>query len=513
MSSAKQFSKQLEQLGIFFFLILSALILLFPRDVFADTDSQHETAGKCGNSITWETADSNADGVQDVLILTGSGKMNDFEISWYGTEINYDETTIPWKYYSMGISKIVCNGSITHIGDSAFAYMPITSIDLSQFSESGLTIGRFSFYNCSNLKLTSMPQCVVSIGEAAFENCYKINDITLGNNIINFEPHCLGFNYDLKADTLSPTEGFRIFCEPTSDAYKYALSNNLPVQLNHTWNTDCTIDKPATCTENGQKSIHCAVCGAIKSESVQSIPALGHSWDGGNITTAPTCTKSGEKTYRCIKCDVTKVETVPATGVHSFGNWYTTAQPTITSQGQETRTCLACGYTEYRAVAQLPNPTPTFNTGTIILKIGQKTTGFKITNAAVITSVNSSNKKIVTVSYSGSKITLKAGRKTGKATVWINGKAINVKVQKQKVKTAKVIISSGRTVRLSKKQSSQIIAAVAPFTSTDKIRYSTSNKRVATINKNGKIIAKKKGTAKITVKAGKKKAVIKVIVR
>ena len=86
-------------------------------------------------------------------------------------------------------------------------------------------------------------------------------------------------------------------------------------------------------------------------------------------------------------------------------------------------------------------------------------------------------------------------------------------MQKPKVKTSKIVLSSGRRVNLKKGQSSQIKAVVAPFTSTDKISYSTNNKKVATVSRGGRIVAKKKGTAKITVKAGGKKVTVTVVVR
>lgn len=48
----------------------------------------------------------------------------------------------------------------------------------------------------------------------------------------------------------------------------------------------------------------------------------------------------------------------------------------------------------------------------------------------------------------------------------------------------------------------------------DKVKsYKSSNTKVATVNKKGKIVAKKKGTATITVKCGKKKKTVKVTVK
>ena len=39
-----------------------------------------------------------------------------------------------------------------------------------------------------------------------------------------------------------------------------------------------------------------------------------HTWDEGTVTTAPTCTEAGEKTYRCTVCGAEKIEAVDALG-------------------------------------------------------------------------------------------------------------------------------------------------------------------------------------------------------
>ena len=46
----------------------------------------------------------------------------------------------------------------------------------------------------------------------------------------------------------------------------------------------------------------------------KEIPAKGHSWDAGVITTAATCENAGVKTYTCTVCNATKTEVLNATG-------------------------------------------------------------------------------------------------------------------------------------------------------------------------------------------------------
>lgn len=131
--------------------------------------------------------------------------------------------------------------------------------------------------------------------------------------------------------------------------------------------------KDATCTEEGSKSdLLCAHCGKVVTEGA-AIPALGHNWGDGVITTEPTCTEMGVRTYTCANCGETKTDDkIPAIG-HNFGEWKVTKEATVEAEGEETRTCANCQETESRAISKLtPPPTePTppakkSNTGLII---------------------------------------------------------------------------------------------------------------------------------------------------
>lgn len=77
---------------------------------------------------------------------------------------------------------------------------------------------------------------------------------------------------------------------------------------------DVTNTTPATCTEAGSQTLTCSVCGYEKTEI---IPATGHIWDEGKITTEPTATEDGEMTYTCTVCHNTRTEIIPATGAHA----------------------------------------------------------------------------------------------------------------------------------------------------------------------------------------------------
>ena len=157
------------------------------------------------------------------------------------------------------------------------------------------------------------------------------------------------------------------------------------------------------------------------------------------------------------------------------------------------------------------------NATTVPLKVKQKTGALKVTDLAngdSVQSYKSSNTKIFTVSKSG---VLKAGKKTGKATLTITlasglQKKVTVKVQKKAVSTGK-ITGLQKKVTLKKGAKLTLKPSVTPITSLQKFTYKTSNKKIATISKKGVITAKKPGKAKITVKSGKKSFTVTVTVK
>ena len=112
---------------------------------------------------------------------------------------------------------------------------------------------------------------------------------------------------------------------------------------------------------------------------------------------------------------------------------------------------------------------------------------------------STSNKKVVKVSSKGvltavkpgkAKIAIKAGKKKVTCTVTVEGiKCTDL----QNVKTE---------ISLKKKQSVKLGIKKVPSNSTDIITYKTSNKKIATVDANGKVTGKKAGTATITITCG-----------
>lgn len=120
----------------------------------------------------------------------------------------------------------------------------------------------------------------------------------------------------------------------------------IPKTDSHEWGKWTTV-RESTCTEKGEQSRKCAVCGE---EEIESLPLAKHTWDNGKVTKAPSYTKVGVKTWTCKKCGKTKTTTLaklpmPKAGTKVIvgGNQYT-----VTNVGSEV--CFSKANAKARAI-------------------------------------------------------------------------------------------------------------------------------------------------------------------
>ena len=126
----------------------------------------------------------------------------------------------------------------------------------------------------------------------------------------------------------------------------------------HSWESEYTVEKEATCEEDGRKSIHCSKCDTVK--DVETITATGHDLKAIEKKTA-SCTEAGYEAYwKCNTCgklfsdetgktEIKQSEEIKATG-HSYGEaaykWSADNQKCTAE-----RKCTACGNVESETAA------------------------------------------------------------------------------------------------------------------------------------------------------------------
>ena len=373
----------------------------------------------------------------------------------------------------------------------------------------GLTITdmpTITVHECDNHwndgEITTEPTCIKEgvktftctiCGDTKTETISKAADKHLHNEIRD------------KKDATCKDEGYTGDTYCTDCGKKISSGQAVAKTNNHSYD-DGKITTAPTCTKKGTKTFTCTVCGNTKTETVKATghqhteirnkkdatckeksytgdtyctdcgkkissgksiaKTETHSYDDGKITTKPTCTKRGTKTYTCTICGNTKTETVKATG-HSFGEYKVVKKPTATKDGLKSRTCTVCGKVES-------------------VRIAKTTSDKQNTNTSDKQNTNTSDKN------SNQNTNTQTSQKT-KTT------------KKIKLNRTKLTLKKGKTFRLK--------VTLTPINSRDKIIYKTSNKKIVTVSKTGKIKAKRKGKVNITVISGKKKIVCKVTVK
>lgn len=201
---------------------------------------------------------------------------------------------------------------------------------------------------------------------------------------------------------------------------------------------------------------------------------------------------------------------------HTYGAWKTIKKATVFSAEIRQRKCSGCGKTE-KKVGKKIKPILKVSASTVALKTKQSTKGLKVVKMAAgdsVVSWKSADSKIVKVSKTGQ---LFAQKKTGKTIVTVKlksglSKKITVKIQNKPVKTTK-LTGLKKQIILKKNQKVALKPVKSPFTSLEKITYTSSNKKLVSVSAKGIIKGLKHGKAQITVKSGRKKYVINVNVK
>ena len=109
----------------------------------------------------------------------------------------------------------------------------------------------------------------------------------------------------------------------------------------HTWEEDYTTDMEATCTEDGQKSVHCSVCHVPDPDRLIVIPAVGHDYEETSWNWSEDL-MSASVVVTC-KHDASHIETIKAAV-----NTEVQTEPTYKNEGLRVYTAsAACGNQQF----------------------------------------------------------------------------------------------------------------------------------------------------------------------
>ena len=370
--------------------------------------------------------------VVDLVIPEGVVNIGDYA---FADCSGINSVTIPDSVTSIGISafdgcvaltNVTIPSSVTVIGSSAFSNCHgLTAITIP---DSVTSIGAAAFSGCIGLTSVTIPDSVTSIGAYAFSTCTNLAKIALPDSIKRIPAFMFSGCTNL-ALVVIPDSVNVIERDVFSDCYNlwhvlYAGTqkqwNKISIQTSvggsgailgsATRHYNCTGDenidavyKNATCIEDGERLLTCALCGTTESEVIPkhdmhyygkwveldgelhktSCPVCNteetsnHIWDRGKITKMASCNADGEMTYTCYDCFATKTEAIPAIA-HNYGDWEqadaethkricsvcnteetsnhiwnhgtVAMEPTCTEDGVKNFACTTCGTTKMEPI-------------------------------------------------------------------------------------------------------------------------------------------------------------------
>ena len=288
---------------------------------------------------------------EDVEMTFVSSDPDIISIDENGKLTAHEEGTVQITLSSGNISKTV---DVTAI----FIRIPLTGLSLEQTSvnaacgEKIQLVPVFEPKNTTdrNVSWSTDREYVASVDENGLVEVYDIGSATITVSFGSFsatcEIICNQHTWDEGRITVEPTcteDGEKVFSCICGVEYTEVIP------AHHTWNDAYTVDKVATCTEEGSQSIHCSICDTIKEDSVQVIEKAAHDWGEWIVTIPATPFSEGEEIRKCNHCDAEETQSIPAIGprfddVQNPAAWYYETVYTIANTVNANGKPLMSGY-------------------------------------------------------------------------------------------------------------------------------------------------------------------------
>ncbi len=359
------------------------------------------------------------------------------------------------------LSEILLPDSLQEIGQSAFLECRFTDVNIPK---SVKKIGRDAFDRCGKIKEIRLPDGIKTINRGLFSYCGKLSDIYIPKSVNDIGD--FAFSDCSRLETIYLPKGLKSIGQGAfSNCGKL---NNVVI--------------PEGTTSIGDWAF--SGCGGLESifipDSVKKIGSYAFS-------------KSKKVTIECSD--------------KSYAQKYAQKNGI-----------------PYRIVGKAPQSKLGLTVNAQSVKDGQ-TLKVKLNKSYAVQAVRggvkaevkwkTSNAKVASVK--NGKITVK---KAGQATITAtasDGKKTRIKLSASKaaVRVSKVQVSGSKTMKKGSKQILGLTVTPATANST-KVSWKSSDKKIATVDKNGKVVAKKKGSVVITATAkdgSKKKGSIKIKVK
>ena len=471
-------------------------------------------------------------------------------------EIEFEEgiTQIPTGIFgNTGLENVKMPDTVTSIGERSFA--DCTKLEKIIFSEKIETINGRAFAGCTSLKSISLPDSITSMGTEIFEGCTSLSSVKLPNKCVNITSStfegCTSLTEITLPDTVTTIQDHAFknctalktinWSKSITDIQSYAFENCDALAKLAIPNTVTNIGTGAfydcggltdIAVPNSVKSLGSRAfenCDALAKVSISdSVTSMGEKafYDCDALTDVKLGTGITQIPTSCFEhCDALPSVVLPyrvsKVGDNAFKNCVALTEITI----PRATTSISSSVFSYPAKMTVYGISGTYaetfanqqgmkfvnkavkatnvvlDKTELILNRGMKySLTMTVTPASFTDEVSwkSTNVNVAAIAEDGTVTAKEAGQATIKVTVGDVSATCKVNV----VQPVTSIYLNKTSLEMTALDTYQLQASVYPSEANNKeVSWESSDEKVATVDKNGLVQAKEKGTAVITAKA------------
>ena len=250
---------------------------------------------------------------------------------------------VTWESSDTSVATVDENGKVTAVKEGS-ATITVRTADGGFTDTCTVTV------DCSHLSTTVVPaepSTCIEHGHAEYTVCNDCGAVVAGSDAeLPLAPHNYVENaeeeYLVSAATCVDRAVYYESCSVCGAAGTETFEYGDVDLTNHVGETYLVGQKDATCIETGYTGdVYCSSCDNMISAGTET-PLAEHTYGEWVETTKPTCTEPGEETRVCEVCGADETRPVDATG-HTPGEWTEVTAPTCTDEGLEEQRCTVCG--------------------------------------------------------------------------------------------------------------------------------------------------------------------------
>ena len=419
------------------------------------------------------------------------------------------------------LENISIPNSVKSFGDGAF--MECENLTTVTIPDGIKSISDWSFCGCSNLQSVKIPNTVVYIGDSAFTDCTNLVDVTLPNKVKSIEGGAFSGCENIKDIVIPSSISYiKMFVFSGCKNLANVTIENGVTEISDSAFLDCTSLSNVIIPDSISRIWDYAFknCASLSSITIpESVSEIGWFVFENCVNLKDLYYLGSEEQWNNISIIGGSIDYLDNLNIHYMGknpepSTTIATEPTTVSETEPTTTSEPTTVSETEVTTSTTEPTTVTETETTTsttepTTVSETEATTSTTEPTTVSETEATTSTTEPTTVSKTEATTSTTESTTINTIPSTTKPVVKKVTK--------VSLSKKSVTLLKGRATTVKAVVNPSNATNKkLKWTTSNAKVATVNSQGKITAKGKGVATIKVMAldgSKKYATCKVTVK